>query len=123
VNGWLKRKEYTDKDAKLSLWVMITADITATFGLLLYFVFSPITQLAFRDFGAAMKDSELRLWAVEHILTMLIAVVLVHGAKKVAKKEIADSLKFRKSLIFYGLALILILSRIPWAATRWDFSW
>jgi uncharacterized membrane protein YidH (DUF202 family) len=83
-------------------------------GLALYFFLSPITQLAFTDFGAAMKDSQTRLVAVEHISVNIIAVVLatVNNAKN--KKAIADAAKHKNALIFTIAALVLILSRIPW---------
>ena len=46
-------------------------------GLLRYFVLSPFTTEAMRDFCAAMK-SLLRFFAVEHVSLMLAAVVIVH---------------------------------------------
>ena len=64
--------------------------------------------------GDVMKDAMLRLFAVEHPLIMIIAVVLITiGYSKHKKKEEAKA-KFKTLSIFYTIALLLILSRIPW---------
>jgi uncharacterized membrane protein YwaF len=66
------------------------------------------------DFGSAMKDSNLRFYAIEHSVMMLVAVVLVHIGRAKSKRAKVDRKKFGIALIFYGLALILILAAIPW---------
>src|SRR5262249_54145099 len=55
-------------------------------GLLLYLVLSPFTAEAFHDFGAAMRNSQLRFWTVEHLTTMLVAVILVHVGRVLGRK-------------------------------------
>lgn len=120
-SGWFGRKHYGQSDNKLNLFNMIALDVNVLLGFLLYLVFSPMTKAAFADFGAAMKNPDLRFWAVEHILVMLIALALIHVLRKRLKRDIPDVLKHRKSAIFYLVALVLILSRIPWQAARLDF--
>jgi hypothetical protein len=105
---------FTEADRKAGLFFMISLHTQLLIGLALYFFLSPITAAAFADFGAAMKDSQTRLIAVEHISVNIIAVVLatVNNAKN--KKAIADAAKHKNALIFTLVALLLILSRIPW---------
>ncbi len=105
---------FTEADRKAGLFFMISSHTQLLIGLALYFFLSPITAAAFADFGAAMKDSQTRLIAVEHISVNIIAVVLatVNNAKN--KKAIADAAKHKNALIFTLVALLLILSRIPW---------
>ena len=105
---------FTEADRKAGLFFMISLHTQLLIGLALYFFLSPITAAAFADFGAAMKDSQTRLIAVEHISVNIIAVVLatVNNAKN--KKAIADAVKHKNALIFTLVALLLILSRIPW---------
>lgn len=86
-------------------------------GFILYFGLSPKTQAAFADFGAAMKNQELRLFAVEHILTMVIAVALIQVGRIFSKKAADDSQKFKKMAFFTTFALLLMLSRMP----HWNF--
>lgn len=62
----------------------------------------------------AMKDSFTRFFAIEHPLMMLIAIILIHIGKSQARKAISDRAKHRRTVIFYLLALIIILLMIPW---------
>lgn len=64
--------------------------------------------------GAVMKDSTMRFFAVEHIMMMVIAIILVHVGKSFGKKNIADAKKHKKTALFYILALIVMLAAIPW---------
>ncbi|MFT5724260.1 MAG: hypothetical protein ACI9JN_001378 [Bacteroidia bacterium] len=121
IGAWFGKKSYTDTHNKLGLFLTITADIQLLLGLLMYFVTSAVTKTAFQDFGAAMKDSNLRFWAVEHILVMIIAITLLHIGKSKVKKADTDLKKHKTTAWFYGIALLLILSRIPWEAARMGF--
>lgn len=115
ILGIVNKSEFTNSDSKSGLFFMISCDIQLLIGLLLYFWTSQITTGAFADFGAAMKNSEVRFWAVEHITGMLIAWVLVHIGRAKSKKG-TDLAKHKSSLIFYGLAILIIIATIPWAA-------
>ena len=110
---WLSGRDSTACDKKLGLAALIALHTQFTLGLVLYFV-SPITQTALNDFGNAMKDSTLRLYALEHPLVMLIAVVLVTVARIKTKRSDSNS-AHKTNFILYAIALLLILSRIPWA--------
>lgn len=103
------------KDKLPALFFMIMCDIQLLLGSLLYFKYSGYGISAFNNgVGAVMKNAELRKIAVEHVVLMLIALVLVHiGYSKVKKVMEFDKLK-RTSLIYFGIALVLILAGIPW---------
>lgn len=112
-SGWLGKGSYHKID-KITGGILVGfTHLQLIVGLLLYFVFSPITQAAFQDMGAAMKDSSLRFYAVEHILIMIIAVVLIQLGRTFSKKATTDEEKHKKLAIFTTLALVLILSRMP----------
>ena len=76
--GLFGKREFTETDRKSLSFYAIGMDIQLVLGLLLYFIFSPITTAAFSDFGAAMSNSAIRFFAVEHIMLMVVAVVLAH---------------------------------------------
>jgi hypothetical protein len=61
-----------------------------------------------------MKDAALRLTSLEHPLTNIIAIVLITIGWSKHKKAENSLAKFKSITIFYGLGLVLILSRIPW---------
>ena len=64
--------------------------------------------------GAIMKNSAFRFFAIEHIIGMLIAIILVHIGYGYSKKNIPDAVKHKRTFLFYGLALLIILISIPW---------
>jgi hypothetical protein len=114
--GVSQKTAFTAADNRNGLFFMISADTQLLLGLLLYFWASPITAQARADFGAAMKNPELRFWGVEHITGMLIAWVLIHVGRSRSKKARTDLAKHRAALIFYGIAILLVLVSIPWAS-------
>ena len=111
--GLFGSKPFTEKDRKLGLLGLIPAHLQWVLGLILYFV-SPLG--AANMSGAAMKDAVSRLYVLEHPLTMIIAVVLITVGYARAKRLTQDKARFRSIALFYGIALVLILSRIPWNA-------
>ena len=98
-------------------------DIQLLVGLILYFVVSPLTQTALKNFGAAMQDPELRFFAVEHILLMLAAAAAAHVGRTLSRRASAALTKHQRAALLFGLTLLLILLAIPWpfsaAARPW----
>ena len=111
--GWLNGRKFRTRDKKFGLAAMLAVHIQFTLGLVLYLV-SPTVQQAFKGFGLAMKSSSLRLSALEHPLVMLIAAVLITVARIKTKRSDSNS-AHKTNFILYAIALLLILSRIPWA--------
>lgn len=114
IIGWISTKKWTRLDSITGLLSTIIADLQLLVGLILYFFVSPITETALSDFGMAMKNADLRFFAVEHFLLMIIAIVLIHVGRSKAKKATTDLKKHRISAIYYGISLLLILAGIPW---------
>ncbi|PRY10114.1 hypothetical protein CLV24_11531 [Pontibacter ummariensis] len=113
LGGLFGSKVFTDKHRKLSLLGLIPAHLQWVIGVILYFV----SPLGFSNFsGTAMGDAVSRLYILEHPLTMIIAVVLITVGYARAKRQLGEQRGFKSIAIFYTLALILILIRIPWNA-------
>ena len=109
-------RPYIRTDNRLGLFNTIAADLMLLIGLVLYFAGPWGYKLIESNGGmsAVMKDPSLRFYAVEHILGMVIAVVLIHIGKAQGRKAIGDKAKHRRTMIFYFLALLIILASIPW---------
>jgi len=107
------KREFVDRDRKIGLFALIFSHIQLLIGLVMYVLY--ITQDAFPGFGAAMKNSGLRLFVVEHPLVNIIAIVLITIGWSKHKKIANGNAKFKPFAIFYTIGLLLILSRIPWA--------
>ncbi|MFY7664954.1 MULTISPECIES: hypothetical protein [Flavobacterium] len=102
-------KAFSDKDRKLALFALIASHVQLLLGLVLWFV-SPIGKAALSQ----MQDASLRLTALEHPLTNIIAIVLITIGWSRHKKMTDSGAIFKNFLLFYGLGLVLILTRIPW---------
>ena len=107
-----KGSTYTAADKRLSLITLILAHLQFVIGLVLYFV-SPVAQAALAS-ETTMSDASNRLYALEHPLTMLVAIVLITVGYSKAKRKEDSSAKFKTVAIFFAIALILALVRIPW---------
>lgn len=113
LKGLRRRTAYSGANRNLSLLFISSLHLQLLLGLLLYFILSPFTLQAMNDFGAAMKDSSLRYWAVEHSLLNIIAVALAQAGSILIKRTADSRIKHRKTLIWSGIALFIILLMIP----------
>ncbi|MFT4526871.1 MAG: hypothetical protein ACI85F_003052 [Bacteroidia bacterium] len=113
ISGMASGAAYGPMDNKLSLFSLISCHIMLLLGFVLYFV-SPIVQSGLMNMGSAMKDPVLRFWTVEHLSVMIIGIVLITIGRIRLKKLDNDAAKHKNIVIFFGIGLLLILSRIPW---------
>ncbi|WP_306351466.1 hypothetical protein [Flavobacterium sp. '19STA2R22 D10 B1'] len=112
--GLTSKKTFVKKDFMLSLFALIFTHIQLVIGAIMYFTSPYLTAAKEMGMGGTMKDSTLRLYVLEHPLMMLIAIVLITMGWSKHKKETTDHAKFKKITVFYGIALLFVLSRIPW---------
>jgi hypothetical protein len=117
--GFFSKKEFTVKDLRLSLFTLIFSHIQLLLGLLLYAV---TPRLMAWQMGAkiVMKNSLFRQLLVEHPLMNIIAVTLITIGWVKHKKQTTNRGKFGKIAIFYTIALVCLLSMIPWRLW-WNF--
>ena len=107
-------RPYIRTDNRLGLLLTISADLMLLIGLVLWY-FSPVGLNAIRtNNGISGMDPYTRFFALEHFAGMLIAVVLMHIGKAQGRKAISDKAKHRRTMIFYLIALLIIIASIPW---------
>lgn len=108
-------RPYIRTDNRLGLLLTIFADLMLLIGIALWFM-GPwgYQQLQAKGMADIMKDPTARFYVVEHMVGMLIAIVLIHIGKAQGRKAMSDRAKHRRTLIFYFLALLIILASIPW---------
>jgi len=112
--GLFGKKEYDAKAFRISLFALIVSHIQLLIGLLLYFTSPKFEFWSELGMGGVMKDAVQRLYLVEHPLVNIIAVVLITIGYSKHKKKLTSKPKFKTISIFYLIALVLFLSRIPW---------
>jgi uncharacterized protein (DUF486 family) len=64
--------------------------------------------------GDVISDKATRILAVEHPIIMILVIVFITVGWSKHKKKTEDAAKFKTFVIFYGIGLLLMLSRIPW---------
>ena len=125
ISGLTGKRMFTPSDSRSNFLFVLSMDLQLLVGLGLYF--SGVWFDRLKHLGDNMKDANLRFFTMEHEVLMILAWILVHVGRSVVKKAITSPVKFRRSLIFFGIALLLILISMPWpfreAVARPWFRW
>lgn len=110
-----KNKAFTSGHRKTGLFLMICADIMLLIGLYQW-IAGPwgLKSIQNNGMSVVMKNSVLRFFAIEHFIGMIIAIILIHIGYAYSKKNIPDTVKHKRAVLFFGLALLIILISIPW---------
>ena len=112
MGGIARKKNYTTADNRSNFFFMLSCDIQFLLGMILYFTNSWFDRL--KDIGNNMKDANNRFFTMEHGLLMIIALVLVHVGRVSVKKAATPAAKHKRTVLYFGLALVIILAAIPW---------
>ena len=99
---------------RLGLFFVAALDLQLTLGLLLYLWLSPITRAAFQDPGKAMHFATSRFFLVEHVFSMVLALLCAHVGRVRMRRGKADADKHKIAAWSAGLSLVCILVGIPW---------
>jgi len=111
--GWLKNKRFSKRDNTLRVITSSIAHTQLILGLWLYFI-SPVIKYFLQNFSEAVHMREIRFFGMEHSLMMLIAIVLITIGSSLSKRKNEDKLKFKTLAIWLTIALLVILSSVPW---------
>ncbi len=114
ISGVISKRNYTSGDSQINFLFMLSCDIQLLLGLALYFGNTWFDRL--KDLGNNMKDANNRFFTMEHELMMIIAWILVHAGRVSVKRAVTPAAKHKRTLVFFGLAIVLILAAIPWPA-------
>ena len=115
IIGLTSKREFKYKDLRISLLTLIIAHLKLNIGFITYFVSAQFAYVLDNGMGAAMKEPDIRLFVIEHPLMMILAIVLITMGFSKHKKQNTDKGKFKTVALYYGIALIFVLSRIPWS--------
>lgn len=120
--GLISGRSYKKQSKIFSLLALITVHIQLLVGLLLYFLggkgFQAITTIE-----GFMKNEMLRFYAIEHISLMIIAIGLITVGYSKAKRQDEAKRKYKTTLLFYGIGLLIIFAMIPWPFMKAFGSW
>lgn len=108
------RADASSRADRFGLLFMMALDVQMLLGLMLYLALSPLTTQMLQNLGEAMRDPLQRFWAVDHVATMFLAVILAHVGRVLARKARTPESKRTRQLVCFGLATLLMLVAIPW---------
>ena len=112
--GWLSKDKYTKMDNLAGVLSIAFAHSQLVLGFILYFISPNAYGAIQRDgMGATMKNAATRVWAVEHIAMMIVAVACIQIGRSLSKKQALDFQKHQKMFIFITIAIALIALGIP----------
>lgn len=112
--GWLTQGKWSAGDSTAARLFVSTLDVQFLLGILMYVFFSPLTRKAFADIGAAMRDTPVRYFLVEHPVVMIAAIAIAHIGSVRVKRALTDATKFQTAALWFGVALAAILGFLPW---------
>ena len=109
---WKSDKQFTASLLRQNKITLILTHIQVTVGLVMLIGFN---LDMFQDMGSVMGDAVLRFKYIEHPTTMLIGAVLVTVGNAKSKRSHQDSDKSKHIVIWFGIGLLLMATRFPWA--------
>jgi hypothetical protein len=113
--GLSSKRPFISGDKRIAMIALIFTHIQFVLGLLVLFTGPYVGIAKTIGMGAAMKDSTVRLFIVEHPLINLIAITLITIGWSKHKRAGESGRKFKSIAIFYLIGLVLLLSRIPYS--------
>lgn len=114
ISGKTAKRPWTAKDELWATLFTISLDSQMLIGLVLYIFLSQITRMGIQNLGAAMRIADVRFFTVEHVVGMIVAIALAHVGRVKVRKAPDDARKHRLAVIYFGIALIVIVASIPW---------
>lgn len=100
LQGWLSKRRFSKMDRIMGIIFVSTVDLQVLLGLINLISIVSITSVA----------EVLHVKQIEHIGTMIAALVLIHVAAKWKSKP--DTIRFKNTFFFYFVAIILIFNGI-----------
>lgn len=116
LTGMMGKKPFRKSNRIPALVLLIFCDLQLLLGLVLYYY--KIVETGVLKSGMVMKDTYSRFFAVEHSVSMVVAIILVHVGYNVAKKNMDDDRKFKRLFWCSFIALAIFMAMTPWAAKQ-----
>lgn len=108
IIGNMSEKVWESKHQKVNLFALIATHTMLLLGVVLLGM-----AMANADMGEIMKNSAARKQYVEHPMMGILAAIFVTIGNAKSKKGLGNGKRFKSTMIFYGIALLLVLSRLP----------
>jgi hypothetical protein len=112
LRGWTAGRSWDRSDERLHFAAVLAIDLQLALGLVLYLALSPIAKAFLGDPGHAMHDRVLRFFGMEHLTTMLVAIVVLHVGRVLSKR--VPERRHKRAFLWTLGGLVLVFVAIPW---------
>lgn len=111
--GWFGQRLFTRTDNATRHITATICHIQLLIGYVLY-CNSPLIQYFRFHYDEARKQFDLLFFGLIHVILMTIAIILITIGSSASKRMNSDRGKFKTMTIWFLLALLIMLSAIPW---------
>ena len=111
---WRSGASFRKGDNLARVLAVVIGHTQLVIGLVLYFI-SPIVSYFWQNFSVAVHERQVRFFGMEHIIMMVAAIIVLTIGSAKAKRKPNGAQKHKIIFIWFTIALVLILSSIPWA--------
>ena len=108
-SGWLSGREWQRSDERLHAAFIGFLDFQFLVGIAIYAFLSPLPAAFFADIPVGMKVPTLRFFMLDHVVSMLIAISIVHAGRTRSMRAPSGRARLRTVAITSGIGLALIL--------------
>ncbi|MCB0770410.1 MAG: hypothetical protein KDC00_08395 [Flavobacteriales bacterium] len=110
LRGFIGQHPILNGERTLAIVAMVLCHVQLVLGLILY-------AMNYETYEH-MRGTIGRFWKMEHLGTMVIAILLVTLGRMLSKRAKVERSKQLRVAVFYLIALALILWAIPWPGTE-----
>lgn len=111
--GYITQSSFSYLDNKVRHWTATIAHIQLTTGMFVY-IKSPIIKYFFSDFKNLISNWDLSFFGLFHFVLMISAIVIITIGSAKAKRKKADFEKYKTMLVYFSIALFIIIIAVPW---------
>ncbi|MBT2159731.1 hypothetical protein [Zobellia barbeyronii] len=111
--GYFQNLHFSKTDNLARHWTATIAHIQLVVGIILY-IKSPVVTYFWKDFSLALNHIDSLFFGAIHSTLMLSAIVILTIGSSLAKRKMTDKEKFKTMLLWFSIALFIIVIAIPW---------
>lgn len=111
--GYKKALPFGKDINALRHWTATIAHIQLIIGITLYGQ-SPVIKYFWNNFETAKHNIDNLFFGLIHLLLMLAAISILTIGSAMAKRKPTDADKYKTLLLWYAVALTVLLAAIPW---------
>ncbi|MEI5983833.1 MULTISPECIES: hypothetical protein [Sphingobacterium] len=108
-----QRKKFTNLDNLFRHGTATIIHLQLLIGIVL-FIQAPLRQVFWKSDKLPFGNMELTFYNILHPFTMILATVVISIGSALAKRKSDDGDKYRTTVLFFAIGLILIFLAIPW---------